>query len=221
MIEKTVVVAHRTPAVRERFAAALDTAGHRVVGVGDEAALRDALAREAATVALVLLDATLAGTGEMPMAAPVVVFAGTVADAAQARAWAAAGVGGWVNEHSAPHQVLASLAPLFFRESFDRRVGPRVPVAMSVSCSVGGVVSSATALNIGAGGLGLRPLAPLASGALVRVRFRLPAVSQDIDVDARVCWTDLRYGVGVQFEQIGEGEHCGVEAFVERHLPPS
>lgn len=221
MTEKTVVVAHQAPGVRERFAGALDLAGHRVVCVSGGEQLREALAREEAKVALVLLDATLATPlpGEVVTAAPVVVFAGTVKDAAEARAWAAAGVRGWVNEHSAPHQVLASLAPLLFRDSFDRRAAPRVPVAMSVSCTAGGVVSSATALNIGGLGLALRPLAPVPVGEAMRVRFRLPAVERDVEVEARVCWTDVRYGLGVAFERISEADHAAVEAFVERHLP--
>lgn len=220
MTGKTVVVAHRAPSVRDRFAAALDTAGHRVVCVGGAQELQEALAREA-SVALLLLDATLAGQAreEIASAASTVVFAGSVGDADGVRAWARAGARGWVNEHAAPHQVLASLAPLLFRDSFDRRASPRVPVAMPVSCTVGGAVSSATALNIGAGGLALRPLAPVPVGEAVRVRFRLPALAHDIEVEARVCWSDVRYGIGVQFERISEHDSAALDAFVDRHLP--
>jgi hypothetical protein len=220
MTRKTVVVAHRVPGVRERFASALETAGHRVVCVGDEPGLADALARETG-LALALVDATLVAHGPeaMAAAAPTVVFAGSVADAAAARAWARAGARGWVNEHSAPHQVLSSLAPLLFRDSFDRRASPRVPVAMPVSCTAGSAVSSATALNVGAGGLALRPLTAVPVGEVVRLRFRLPALARDIDVEARVCWSDLRYGIGVQVERISEQDGAALEAFVERHLP--
>lgn len=220
MTGKTVVVAHRAEAVRERFAAALDTAGHHVACVGDAPGLEEALGREGEAVALVLLDATLsAGGPPRAVTAPVVVFAGSVGDAAEARAWAAAGVRGWVNEHSAPHAVLASLAPLLFRDSFDRRSSPRVPVAMTVACAAGGVVSSATALNIGTGGLALRLITPIPAGESLRVRFRLPAVARDIEAEARVCWTDVRYGLGVQFERISDEDYAAVEAFVERHQP--
>ena len=220
MLRKTVMVAHRDASVRERFAAALDTAGHRVVCVAHRAALDDALAHEGADVALALVDATLwdgAPSGALP--APVVLFAGSVAGAAEARAWAAAGVRGWVNEFSAPHTILASLAPLLFRDSFDRRSSPRVPVGIAVSCTAGETVTAATVLNIGTGGLSLRPLVPIAPGTVIRIRFRLPAVPEDIDADVRVCWTDVRYGLGGQFERISEADHAAMETFVERHLP--
>ncbi len=221
MTGKTVVVAHRTEAVRERFAGALASAGHHVVTAEDARALAEALGRAGDHVALLLIDATLAPGTAADVTVPVVVFAGSVTDAAQARAWAARGVRGWVNELSAPHAVLSSLAPLLFRDSFDRRACPRVPVAMTVACRAGGVVSSATALNIGAGGLALRPLLPVPAGETLHLRFRLPAVAHDIEAEGRVCWTDLRFGIGVAFERISDEDQAAVASYVERHLPAS
>lgn len=221
MTGKTVVVAHRAEHVRQRFADALGTAGHRVVCVEDARDLRRALEADGPSLALVLLDGGLARPSRdlVSAAGLVVIFAGSVDGAADVRAWAEAGVREWVNEHSAPHQVLASLAPLLFRENFDRRATPRVAVAMPVTCVVGGIVTSATALNIGGGGLGLRPLGTIPVGESLRVRFRLPALKHDVEVEARVCWTDVRHGIGVQFERIGEADAAAVDAFVERHLP--
>lgn len=218
MAGKVVIVAHGAAAVRERFAAALDASGHRVVVVAGADGLHEAIAGARDELALVLLEASAAPAAPVT-GAPVVVFAGSVGDAAAARAWAAAGVRGWVNEHAAPHVILSSLAPLLFHDRFDRRATPRVPVAMTVSCTAGGSVSAATALNIGGGGLALRPLAPVPVGEAVRLRFRLPAVSGDLEAEARVCWSDVRYGLGVQFEAGDEHALAAIEAFVERHVP--
>lgn len=218
---KTVLVAHRNADVRERFATALVEAGQRVLiagSPGEVARLADAQPEWS----LVLIDAAVAGpllergTGE---AAPAMaVFAGTVDSAAQARLLAAAGVRAWVNDHSAPHQVIASLAPLLFHDSFNRRAGPRVPVAFAVSCDVGGTVSSATALNLGHGGIALRPLTTIPVGTVMAIRFHAPVIGRDITAEVRVCWTDARLGLGAQFERISEQGQRAVDALVESQL---
>lgn len=222
---KSVLVAHRNATVRDRFASALTEAGQRVLRAATLAEVEQVVEREAAHLSLALLDVALsrplvqgrdAGGGPGPTLA---AFASTVESAAQARALAAAGVGAWVNDHSAPHQVVASLAPLLFHDSFNRRASPRVPVVMAVSCDVAGAVSSATALNLGRGGLALRPLAPIPVGTVMGVRFHLPAIGRDLTVDVRVCWTDARRGLGAQFERIGEDNQRALDAFVESHLP--
>lgn len=219
MIDKPILVIHHAADVRERFAAALTSAGHQVSCAATREEVHAALADGATTPALVLADAKLLPARETGAAGgpPVVVFSSSVADAAEARAWAAAGVRGWLNEQSAPHQILAAVAPVLFRDNFDRRASPRVPVAMAVSCTVEGIVSSATALNLGAGGLALRTLTRIAVGTPIALRFRLPSLSRDVEADARVCWTDVRFGLGAQFERIADDDLAAIESFVERH----
>jgi hypothetical protein len=180
----------------------------------------------AASADLVIVDAGL-GPDELAAVttarayAPrttVVVFGSTVSDAAQVRQLAAAGVHAYVNDFSSPQQILASLAPYLFHDNFNRRASPRVAVAMGVSCAANGVVSSATALNIGRAGIALRTLVPIPGGTVMTLRFRLPAVAHDIEVDARVCWTDTQLGLGAQFERVSAKDQSALDAYVDSRL---
>ena len=224
MTGKHVLVTHRNATVRDRFATTLADAGHQALAVPDPAELlRATLAR----VDLALLDAGCAqepfeallegirGDGHRPT---LIVFGSTVVDAAQVRALAAAGVTGYINDFSSPQQILSNLAPYLFHDNFNRRASPRVAVAMGVSCRVGQQVSAATALNIGRGGIALRTLAPVPAGTSMALRFRLPAVAHDLEVDARVCWTDPHMGLGAQFERISVEDQQALDAYIERHL---
>jgi hypothetical protein len=222
MTGKAVLVAHRQAAVRDRFAAALAGAGHRVTQAASAAALREALQAHDEPMALALVDADLleeAGVAALTAAGvPFAMFAGTVGTAAGARRWAEAGARAWINDHSAPHQIVPSLAPVLYRDNFDRRTTPRVPVALPVSCRLEGGVTPATAVNIGGGGLGLRPLTPVPAGTALVVGFRLPSAAREIQVAARVVWTDVRAGIGVQFERVNAADQQAIDAFVEEHL---
>ena len=223
MTGKTVLVAHRTPAVRERFVAALADAGHAAVAVASaDEVLRAAETSGAAD--LVLVDAglphdmvaALAGlTGSGDHRPTVVVFGSTVSGADQVRTLAQAGVRAYVNDFAAPAQIVGSLAPFLFHDNFNRRASPRVAVAMGVSCRVNGAVSAATALNIGRGGIALRVLAPVAVGTTMRLRFRVPPAARDLDVEARVCWTDANLGLGAQFEHVAADDQALIDAFVD------
>lgn len=226
MTGKHVLVAHRTAAVRDRFVTTLAGAGHEAVAVSAPGDLASWLER-GASVDLALLDAGWPREGVEALLAAghdagwrpvVIVFGTTVGDAAQVRALAAAGVAGYINDFSSPQQILSNLAPYLFHDNFNRRASPRVPVAMGVSCRVGAQVSAATALNIGRGGIALRTLAPVPAGTPISLRFRLPTVAHDLDVDARVCWTDPHLGLGAQFEHISPEDQHALDAYVERHL---
>jgi CheY-like chemotaxis protein len=227
MTGKIVLVAHRTAAVRERFAAALAEAGHRPMPVESAAEVRAAIDEAGGRLDLALVDAALPHdvvAAIVGAAAPaddrpvLVVFASTVSGAAQVRALAASGVRAYVNDFGAPSQILASLAPYLFHDRFNRRAGPRIPVAMGVSCRLDGRVSSATALNIGRGGIALRTLAPVAAGTTMWLSFRLPTAARDLEVEVRVCWTSTQLTLGAQFEHIAPADQAAVDAFVEQHL---
>jgi hypothetical protein len=219
---KTVLVAHRNAVIRERFCTALAQAGQRVVTAGSVDEVRQAVAGDAGEIVLALLDAGLAEPvfeSRPAGARTLAAFASTVGSAAQARSLVAAGVGAWVNDHGATPQIVSSLAPWLFRDSFNRRAGPRVPVALAVSCEMGPTVCSATALNLGHGGLALRPLIAIPVGTSIAIRFHLPAAATEIRAEVRVCWTDARLGIGAQFEGIGEEAQRAVDAFVDCQLP--
>jgi hypothetical protein len=52
----------------------------------------------------------------------------------------------------------------------------------------------------------------------VRVRFRLPAGSNEIDVDGRVCWSDRRLGMGLKFTKIGKTDQAQIDQYVKSHF---
>jgi len=149
---------------------------------------------------------------------PILIFSGTVASAADVRLLAELGVAGYVNEHSATQHILPSLAPHLFPDKFDRRIGPRVGLAMTVSYRVANLISSALTLNVSKGGLALRTMTPLDGGTVARLRFRLPGSSHDIEADARVCWSDRNMGMGLQFERISEVGQAALDEYVDTHF---
>ena len=132
MSVKTILVAHRSLAVRDRFAAALAEAKQDYLLAGAEAALRAALANDRAPVSLALLDLGMAGERDavsfvneirdaVQRPLPVIVFAGSVTSADQIGPLGSAGVAGYLNEHAdAPH-ILPALAPHLFPDNFNRR----------------------------------------------------------------------------------------------------
>ena len=126
MDDKIILIAHNDAGVRDRFAAALADARHRYVTADSEASARAAIADTQAPVSLALIDLGLAEDGvgfvrELRARAgrilPLVVFAGTIRSADQARALLALNVGGYVNEHAATPQILPALAPTCSRTS--------------------------------------------------------------------------------------------------------
>src|SRR5437016_14660590 len=107
---KTILIAHRDAAVRDRFAAALADARHAFVLADSEAAARHAAADQRTPISLALVDLGLSGDAiafvrgirtSSDRAIPVLVFAGTVRSASDVRALLALRVAGYVNEHAA------------------------------------------------------------------------------------------------------------------------
>jgi len=222
---RTVLVADETAFVRERFASALVEAGHQAItaATADEALAR---VREAGgDVHLVVLDLQLpGGKGAsfitrlrrlLPADVPFVVFSGTIPSAGEVRELAAMGVAGYVNEYSAPQHIVACLAPHLFPDNFDRRSSPRVIVALPVTFRLSGTTYSAVTLNLSKGGLAVRTMSPPERGARVSVRLRLPGSANDIEAEARVCWTSRNIGMGLQFEQLSPDDQAAIDAFVD------
>jgi uncharacterized protein (TIGR02266 family) len=225
-VDKTILIAHRQAAVRDRFAAALADARHGFVIAETEQAAQDA-ARDAGTpISLALVDLGLADDGvafvralrqAAGRALPVVVFAGTLNSADQVRALLAMNVAGYVNEHAATAQILPALAPHLFPDNFNRRASPRVALGVPVSYRSGQTIAGALTLNIGKGGLAIRTMSPLAPETRVHIKLRLPGAGGDVEASGRVAWSDRKTGMGIQFERIDGGGQAAIDAFVEEH----
>jgi uncharacterized protein (TIGR02266 family) len=222
MSDKIILIAHGDSGVRDRFAAALADARHVYVTAATADAALAAVQDPARPISLVVLDLglhtdpvpwarTLRGGGTGPTR-PVLVFAGTVRSAADARALLAVPAAGYVNEHATTAQILPALAPHLFPASFDRRLTPRLSLGVPVSYRAGQTIATAVTLNLGRGGLAIRTLSPLSPGTVVELKFRLPASSADVEARGRVVWADRKVGMGIQFERVSAADQQAIDA---------
>jgi uncharacterized protein (TIGR02266 family) len=222
MSDKIILIAHRDSGVRDRFAAALADARHTYLTAATADAAVAAIQDSRPPISLVLVDLGLHedpvgwaralrgnGTG---VTRPVLVFAGTVQSAADARALLAVPVAGYLNEHAATAQILPALAPHLFPASFDRRLTPRLSLGVPVSYRAGQTIATAVTLNLGRGGLAIRTLSPLTPGTQVELKFRLPASATDIEARGRVVWADRKVGMGIQFERVSPADEEAIDA---------
>ncbi len=185
---KTIVVADDTAFVRDRFTSGPGGGWSR--GAGSPVVARADLRSSAAwatALDLIALDLRLPqgiGTGmvralrsTVPAKAPIVVFSGTIANAVEVRDLTTLGVAGYLNEYTAVQHILPALAPHLFPEHYQRRLSPRVSLAIPVAYRVGNTITSAVTVNISLRGLGIRTASPLEIGTALRVRFRLSTVA--------------------------------------------
>src|SRR5687768_6634909 len=109
-VAKTVIVADDTAFVRDRFAAALKSAGHTPVPISSVSELLARLRRDAGRIDLVVMDLRMPHSGGVDLVrelrkidqgrdVPVLVFSGTIASADEVRDLTALGVAGYVNEY--------------------------------------------------------------------------------------------------------------------------
>ena len=118
---KTVLIADDTAFVRDRFRTALEGAGHRAVTVRTGQELLSTIRSPEQRIDLVVLDLRLPNSRGLelvrslrriaPEAPPIVVFSGTIANAAEVRDLASAGVAGYVNEYTGVGHIMPALAP--------------------------------------------------------------------------------------------------------------
>lgn len=224
MTRKTIVVADAAAEVRERFVDALQKAGHRALPVERAADLLRRIG--SGDTDLVILGLQLSEFSGVDLvrsirdldggSVPILVLGGSITSATEVRDLSDLGVVGYVNEHSAPAQIMPALAPHLFPDSFNRRISPRVALGMPVAYRCGSTIASAVAINLSKGGLGVRTMSPLEAGAEVRVEFRLPRTEHDIEATARVAWSDLRAGMGLEFQDVAPGDLAAMEEFVDR-----
>jgi len=223
MSVKTILVAHHSATVRDRFTAALTEARHESVAT-DTAAATEHVMSEATRIDLALVDLTLAESPidlvadvrrAQPQLTPVVVFASSVTSADQVLGLAALGVTAFISEHAANAQILPALAPHLFPDNFNRRASPRVPVAVPISYQSDGVIAGARTQDLSRGGVAIRTMEPLPLGTIIELTFRLPGTSADITAAGRVSWSDRRVGMGVQFDKLTSEAQQLLNAFVQ------
>jgi uncharacterized protein (TIGR02266 family) len=223
---KTILIAHRAAAVRDRFAVALADARHEFVIADSEAATRAVVAQTSRPIDLALIDMALSAEpvefvravrqgGTAPL--PVVVFAGTVLSAADIPALAAMQVS-YINEHAGTPQILPALAPHLFPDSFNRRMSVRMSLGVPVTYRTGETLAGAVTLDVGKGGLAIRTMNPLPKGTAIQVRFKLPGMSAEIDAAGQVAWSDRKVGMGVQFERVSASHQRVIDTFIDEHI---
>ena len=225
---KIVIVADDTAFVRDRFKSALEGAGHRAVAVSNGNELITRVKLELDKIDLVIVDLRLPQAQGVdlvrrlrklnPAKPTIVVFSGTIANAAEVRELAALNVSGYVNEYTALQHILPSLAPHLFPGDFNRRTGPRVVLGIPVAYRLGNSIAAAVTLNISRGGLAVRTTSPLEKGLTVKVRFRLPMSKRDIDVEAKISWTDRRVGMGLEFMNLSADDQATIADYVDSHF---
>jgi len=223
MSTKTILIAHRSAAVRDRFAAALADARHAFVSVGSEAEARAAAQAPASPINLVLVDLALAEDGaafvrdvrQRPdRLVPVVVFSGSLPSAALVPALAAMNVS-YINEHASTPQILPALAPHLFPDNFNRRASLRIALGVPVSYQAGQTISGAVTLDVSKGGIAIRTMNPLSKGTSVLVKFRLPGTPSEIAAQGHIAWSDRKTGMGVQFEKVSLIDQRLLERWVD------
>src|SRR5512136_2400057 len=168
---KTVLIADDTPFVRDRFKAAIEHAGHRAFTVRSAAELLARVRADLPDIDLVVVDLRLPHAGGVELVRsirkldggrlPILVFSGTISGAAEVRDLAMLGIAGYVNEYSASQQILPSLAPHLFPDSFNRRSSPRVVLSIPVAYRYGDTITAVLTLNLGKGGVSIRTMSPL------------------------------------------------------------
>ena len=225
---KTVVIADDTGFVRDRFKAALEDAGHRPIVVRSAVELLARVRADLDRIDLIALDLRLPNAPGVDLVRAIrkidegrlriLVFSGTIASAEEVRELASLGVVGYINEYSAVQHIMPSLAPHLFPDSFNRRESPRVVLGIPVAYRFGNTIATALTLNLARGGIAIRTTSPLDSGAAARIRFRLPAGPREIEVEARVSWSDRRVGMGLQFEKVEPADQAAIDAFVDSHF---
>jgi uncharacterized protein (TIGR02266 family) len=225
---KTVLIADDTAFVRDRFRAAVEHAGHTAIVAGTATELLASVRRGRDTLALIVLDLRLPQSPGVDLVRairrldegriPILVFSGTIASADEVRQLAALGVAGYLNEYCAVQNIVPSLAPHLFPDSFNRRSSPRVVLGIPVQYRVGNAIAAALSLNISRGGIAVRTTSPLEAGAHLKIRFRIPGSPRDIEAAGHVAWHDRRVGMGVQFETVEPASQALVDDFVDAHF---
>src|SRR5262245_37981937 len=227
LASRTVLVADDTAFVRDRFKAAIEAAGHAAMTArtGDE--LLSQIRANVSRIDLIVLDLRIPqGNGVILLEAirkldhhpRIVIFSGTIASADEVRQLETLGVVGYVNEYTAVQHILPSLLPHLSPNQVDRRSSPRAALGIPIAYRFGNTIAAALTINISHGGVSIRTTNPLPVDTAIKVRFRLPVARTEIDVEARVAWSDKRLGMGAQFTKISASEQALIDQYVQSHF---
>jgi uncharacterized protein (TIGR02266 family) len=220
---KTVLVAHRTSAVRDRFAVALADARHEAVAADSEVAALGIVEHALTPFSLALVDLGLSSDpvafvralrerAAQPL--PVMIFSGSLRSAADVPPLAGMNVG-FINEFAGTPQILPALAPHLYPDNFNRRTGARLSVGVPVTYRTPETLAGAVTLDVGKGGVAIRTMTPLAKGVSVQLKFRLPNTPGDVETRGHVVWSDRNVGMGVQFDEVSSVHGRTLDAFLE------
>jgi CheY-like chemotaxis protein len=224
---RTILVADDTAFVRDRFKAAIKAAGHVAFTAATGPDLLSLVRSADVRFDLIVLDLQLPhGNGIELLRAlratdgnrPIVVFSGTIPSAHDVRELGALGVAGYINEYTAPQNILPALAPHLFPDHYARRSSPRVALGIPVAYRFGNTIATATMLNVSHGGLAIRTTNLLDVATAIKARFRLPGTRHDVDADAAVVWVDRKLGMGAQFTNIAADGQAIIDEFVQAHF---
>jgi uncharacterized protein (TIGR02266 family) len=224
---KTVLIADDTAFVRDRFRAAIESAGHRAITVTTEAEMLATVRAPDMTIDLLVVDLRLPpskGPGLVRKIrthvpdAPILVFSGTVTSVDEVRELATLGVAGYINEYSAVQHILPTLAPQLFPDDYNRRSSPRVVLGIPINYRVGNTIAAALTLSLSQGGIAIRTTSPLPLGTAARLRVKLPGAKREIEFAATVAWSDPQIGMGLRFDRVGDGDQTLINEFVEAHF---
>ena len=125
---------------------------------------------------------------------------------------------GYINEYSSAQHIVPAVSPHLFPDNFNRRSSPRMALGIPVQYRFGNTIAAALTLNLSHGGLAVRTTSPLDAGTRVRVRFRLPGGTADIEAEGRVAWSHRRVGMGLQFEEVEPTAQIEIDNFVDAHF---
>lgn len=224
---RTVLIACTSIAIRSRLVDAVRQSGHQTLEATRTSELIDLVDSNSSNLDLLLLDLGLASGDKLPLVRrireysgklPIIVFSGSITSAEDVRELSKLGVKDYLNEHLESTQVLPSLAPHLFPDSFNRRSSPRVVLTVPVSYLFDNTITGALTLNISKDGLAVRTMNPLEVSIQVCVRFRLPGSIFEIDAHSRVVWSDQRVGMGLQFERVDLSAQATIDEYIDnRH----
>ncbi len=115
--------------------------------------------------------------------------------------------------------ILPSLAPHLFPDSFNRRGSPRVVLGIPVAYRFGNTIATALTLNLES----RRHRHPHDQPARGRRRRRAsgsacPAGHREVDVEARVAWSDRRVGHGPAVREGRVADQDAIDEFVDAHF---
>jgi CheY-like chemotaxis protein len=95
----------------------------------------------------------------------------------------------------------------------NRRRNARVPLRTEVACALGSTIAHVTSWNLSQGGLQTDATANMKAGDVVRMTFRLPATSEQIESFGSVVWTSPTRQ-GIRFTNLSEQYAKAIKAFI-------